>query len=140
MRGRISLGHGHSMELSEEAMRALLRHPSVVAAVMSRAQDICDAANALAIHVGRPERPDPEYSVSLQNSTAADRPRARVYPANYQAVLDEAMHSTLFKAMNVAPSEPLSGESAIGEDTPLSPGWGVSRDAELSVEGEAGAP
>ncbi len=110
------------MQLNPEVFRALLHRPEVVAAITQRAQDISDYANDLAEHVGRPDRPDPRYATTIQNRSDSARARARVFPQNYQAVLDDAINSTLLKAMNAYPSDPIPTAQAVPADTPWEPG------------------
>ncbi|OBI53590.1 hypothetical protein [Mycobacterium sp. E787] len=129
----IDLGHGHSMTFNTDTMRALLHHPAVVAAITQRAQNICDEANSLAEHIGRPGREAPRYDALIQNRSDSTRARARVYPANYQALLDTAKNSTLLKATMAYPSDPIPTSQAAPPDTPVEPGWGPS--AEVETDG-----
>jgi hypothetical protein len=82
----------------------------------------------------------------IQNRSDQTKARARVYPVNYQAILDDAKNSTLLKSMMMYPSEPIPATAAAPEDTPWSPGFGPSAEGELGGEvggigeaGEAGA-
>jgi hypothetical protein len=84
------------MTINPDAMRALLHSPEVVAPITERAQNIADSANLMAVHVGRSDRPEPEYGVRISNVSAQTRARTTVYPRNYQAVLDDAINSTLY--------------------------------------------
>jgi hypothetical protein len=102
--GEINLGGGATMHLNAAAFRALLHRPEVVRALERRAQEIADAANGLAVQ--REDRPAPEYAVSVQDDAESTRARARVYPANVEAVLDAAHNLTLLKAMDQHPGDP----------------------------------
>jgi hypothetical protein len=83
------------MELNPNALRALTHHPEVVEAVRVKAAELAEIANSLAVHVGRPDRPDPVYESG----------KSRVWPGNFMAVLDDAEHSTLLKAIAQAQTE-----------------------------------
>jgi hypothetical protein len=102
--GEINLGGGHTMHLNPAVFRALLHHPEVVRALEHRAHEIRDAANGLAVQ--REDRPPPEYAVSVQDDAESTRARARVYPANIEAVIDAAHNLTLLKAADQHPSDP----------------------------------
>ncbi|MEC4763796.1 hypothetical protein VT930_11845 [Mycobacterium sherrisii] len=108
------LGGGHFLRVNEEAWRALLHHPTVVAAITARANAIADQANS---NVGMDPRAiehlspdgDPAYVVTVQNRSNTSRARARVRtnPDNMLGVVDDAHHSTLFQAMLAHPSDPI---------------------------------
>lgn len=116
------LGGGHFLRVNEEAWRALLHHPSVVAAITARANAICNQANA---NVGMDPRAverlapngDAAYVVTVQNRSNTSRARARVRtnPDNMLGVLDDAHHSTLFNAMLAHPSDPIPEGEATEE-------------------------
>lgn len=101
----LDLGDGHSMSLNPEVFRRLLHRPEVVAAITARAHGVADAANSLAVHIGRPGRPAPKYGVRVQDDPESARARAQVYPANYQAVLDDQRSATMLKALHMSPGE-----------------------------------
>jgi hypothetical protein len=90
------LGGGASMTFNPAAFRSLLHHPAVVAALQAKAQRIADTANDIKITEGA------EYGVVLQNDPSYTRPRALVKPVGedpIKAIVDDAAHSTLLKAM-----------------------------------------
>jgi hypothetical protein len=121
-RWRLTLpGHGHKITLNPEALRALLHRSAVVAALQQRAQDICHAGNGMAEHIGRPDRPAPEYGAGIQNRTEQTRARARVYPVNRQAILDDAKNSALLKSMMMLPVRYHPGHRRGARGHPMEP-------------------
>lgn len=98
----IDLGNGMKYVPNEEAKRKLLHHPAVVAAITAKAEQMARYANNLSI------TEDAEYGVTVQNNPETTRARARVRPMNYEAMVDDAYHSTLLKTLAAFPSDPKS--------------------------------
>lgn len=121
------LGDGHFIRINEDAWRALLHHPQVVAALQQRAQDIADFANGTigmdqrAIERLTEQDPGDPYQVSVQNDPNTARARAKVKPKTELGKLDEAHNSTLLKALLVHPSDPIPEGAALPKDSAREP-------------------
>jgi hypothetical protein len=114
--GEFKLVNGHKFVIYDAQWRALLHHPYVVSAITQRAQNICDYANSLvSVEPQTAKRLGemPAYDISVQNQPDTQRARARVKPRNLLGRFDEALNSTLYKAMEQYPSDPKPG---IGPD------------------------
>jgi|GEM_PF-3507383 len=101
--GEIDLGNGHVLKLNEEAFRALLHRPETEEAIVRRGQVLVDAANSLAApspHVSKLAEGEPLYTMSVQNDPDTTRARVRVRPTNIAGVVDDAVNSTLLKALD----------------------------------------
>jgi hypothetical protein len=84
-----NLGDGVTLDYDQGVIRAVLESDEVKAHLWRCADALAAEANALAAHVGRPDEPEPHYA------GVGDQ----VHPVNYQAMVDEAMHSTLLKVI-----------------------------------------
>ncbi|WP_156298040.1 hypothetical protein [Mycobacterium paragordonae] len=112
--GEHDLGGGHKMVLNPEAFKALLHSPEVIAAITARTNAIRDDANSLVAMdprtVARVGKGEPAYTSKIHAEDDDKRPHGRVYPNNMLGALDEAQNSTLEKAMQAHPSDPIPGE------------------------------
>lgn len=110
----VSLDNGHYIEFSERQFKDLLHDPLVVDAITGRANVVCSLCNQMAIV------PDAQYEVIVQNWPNSTRARAFVRPANYAAMRDDAMYSTMLKAASSVPSDPRPSESNLSFTGPSS--------------------
>jgi hypothetical protein len=84
-----NIAEGVTLEINGDVVTAVMRSPELREHLWRIADQLAAEANQLAVHVGEANRPDPEYRAY----------GAQVHPANFQARLDEAQHSTLHKVI-----------------------------------------
>jgi len=105
------LGGGHSIEIDEDAWKAILHSPEVWAAVTARAQEVCDTANSLVAMdprtVERLSHGEPAYEIHPSEVADTTRARVQVQPANMLGIVDDAVNSTLLKSMGADGGEEL---------------------------------
>jgi hypothetical protein len=135
--GTFNLADGHVLKLNDAQWRALLHRSEAVDAVLQRAQDICDHANANVamdpraverINTQRGEAGKDPYAIMMQNRSDTVRPRARVVTATLLGIIDDANHQTLYKAMLTHPSDPIPQGVGPSRDMAQTPGDGTDFD------------
>lgn len=116
--GEIDLGGGFKLKLVPDMFRRIMHTASMTAAVEQRCQQLTDVCNDLAITAGA------VYIYTVSTNPTNIRARGRVKPGNFKAVVDDAAHSTLLKALASVGSDPIS----------------VSVDGGAGAEGPPGMP
>jgi len=96
----IDLGGGFKLKLSTDMFRQIMHTPSITEAVHERCEELCNACNALAV------TPGAIYVYQVSTNPSNIRARGRVKPGNFKAVVDDAAHSTLLKALASVGSDP----------------------------------
>lgn len=106
-----SLGEGHEIRLNEETFRMLMKHPATVMGLEARGALIAASANSLVAMdpraVARLSDGTPPYAAKTVNPPENKRARVYVYTNNMLGILDEKYNSTLLKAANAHPSDPI---------------------------------
>jgi hypothetical protein len=80
--------------LTEQQYQAILHQPKLVAHLQRIAQKGAEEANHLAAI------PDAVYGTMTQNTPTTRRARVYVRPINAEATLDDAYHTTMYKAIS----------------------------------------
>jgi hypothetical protein len=107
--GELDLGGGITLKLSPDMFRRIMHDPQITAAVDQRCQEVTDLCNSLAI------TPGAVYTYTVSTNPNNIRGRGRVRPGNFKAYIDNAVHSTLLKALASVGSDPKSVPAAAAE-------------------------
>lgn len=99
--GEIDLGGGFKLKLVPDMFRQVMHSGGITSAVEQRCQQLTDLCNSLAITAGA------VYTYTVSTNPTNIRARGRVKPGNFKAVVDDAAHSTLLKALASVGSDPI---------------------------------
>jgi hypothetical protein len=99
--GEIDLGGGFKLKLVPDMFRQIMHTAGMTAAVQARCEELTNLCNELAITAGA------VYTYTVSTNPNNIRARGRVRPGNFKAVVDDAAHSTLLKALASVGSDPI---------------------------------
>lgn len=112
--GEIDLGGGFKLKLVPDMFRQIMHTATMRSAVQARCEELTNACNELAITAGA------VYTYTVSTNPTNIRARGRVRPGNFKAVVDDAAHSTMLKALAQVGSDPIPVSAEAGAEGPPS--------------------